>query len=289
MKFWKWFYLLRLSHVLKNLILFAPLVFSKHLVNFSDFLRTEAAFLVFCILCSAVYVINDLQDLGEDRLHPLKKTRPLAAGEIRRAQGFCLACGLLTLGFLGAWGLGKSFLIVCITYVLIQVLYSLFFKHLLFMDVSFIAFGYILRGVAGAAVIQVRISHWLLISTFFLALFLALGKRRQELMLGEEEKLFRPVLQNYRRFWLDCALFTLALGIAFVYGLYTISKDTFIQFGSHALVFTWPFVIYGLVRYLNLLYRKSLGGDPVDMILKDFPLQCNVILWILSCIWVVYR
>ncbi|MBI1870082.1 MAG: decaprenyl-phosphate phosphoribosyltransferase [Chlamydiae bacterium] len=281
--------LLRPEQWVKNLLVLASLIFSKHFWDFSFTLRVIEAFFVFCLLSSSVYILNDFFDLSEDRLHPTKCLRPLAAGRVPMGFALGLAAVLVFSSLTAAFALSKDLFWVCFSYFLLQTIYSLGLKHVVLLDVLSIACGFVLRAVAGAVVIHVELSPWLLLCTFLLTLFLGLGKRREEgLILEHQGDKVRPVLSHYPLPFLD-ALISVVTGATVVsYALYTVSPEVVQKFGTTHLIYTLPFVIYGIFRYLYLLHQRGGGDNPARVFLKDFALQMNVLVWLVACFWIIY-
>ena len=273
----------------KNLFVFAPLIFSQNIFNVPYLIKTILAFAIFCLLSGAVYILNDLRDIEEDKLHPLKSQRPLASGRLGKtpATAAFVVFSLLAVGC--AFLLNLTFFILALAYLLLQVLYSVWLKHVVILDVLLIAAGFLLRVSAGGVVIFVDISEWLLICTFLLALFIALSKRRHELVFLEKEASnHRPILQEYSPYLLDQMISVVTASTVVAYCLYTISEETVAKFGSSRLIYTVPFVLYGIFRYLYLIHKKGEGGSPESLILKDKPFLAGILLWIASVVMVLY-
>lgn len=276
----------------KNLLLFAALIFS---LNFNDedlLLRTVAAFGVFCLLSGGVYLLNDLKDREKDRLHPVKRNRPIASGRlpIRMALGAMVV--ILAAGFGAAFTLGPHFFGVAAAYFGLNLAYSFALRSRMLLDVMAIAGGFVLRAIAGAEVLvdagaDVQISPWLLMCTFFLSLVLALGKRRHE--LGAADDGHRRSLRGYSVSFVD-RLTTIAIGVTLLsYSIYSIWPDTVENFGTENLVFTIPFVFYGLARYLYLVTERDGGADPSEMLITDRGILGTVVLWSLTVLLILYR
>lgn len=274
----------------KNLFLFAALVFSQNLGVFSKSLQVFWAFVLFCLLTSGAYLINDLFDLQEDREHPLKSQRPLPSGRISRS-GATLTAVLLVAASLGfSFKLHPQFGLVAFAYFLLNFAYSAYLKHVVILDVMLVASGFVLRAVAGAVVIQAEISSWLLICTILLALFLALSKRRHEIVvLAEKSSGHRRVLGEYSPYFLDQMIAVVTASTLMSYTLYTLSPEVIRKFGTTNLKYTIPFVLYGIFRYLYLVHRQTKGGSPTAVLLTDRPLILNILIWFLT-IWIIlYR
>lgn len=274
----------------KNFFLFAGLLFSRNLFDPVLLGRVMLAFGVFCLLSGAVYLVNDLADLAQDRRHPAKSRRPLASGRLSPAPA-CLAAGVLAALSLGAalW-LGPGFFQVAAGYLLLQAGYQWALRHAVILDVFAIAAGFALRVVAGAVVIAVEASSWLILCTIFLSLFIALGKRRQELAArGGTGPSGRRVLEEYSLDLLDQMISVVAASTVIAYSLYTMSEETFTRFGTRNLVWTVPFVLYGILRYLYLIHRKGVGEEPEAVLLSDRPLLAAGLLWVLAAAFIIYR
>ncbi len=264
----------------KNLVVFAGLIFGQKLLNSADVATASAAFGLFCLLSGVVYLINDIQDQDADRLHPVKSHRPIASGalSVTTASGaaIVIAAGALSAAFL----LDRGFFWVGLSYLVLQTSYSLWLKHAAILDVLVIAFGFVLRAYAGAVVLHVPFSHWLLVMTLLGALFLGFGKRRAELVaLAGGATSHRPSLEHYSLPMLDQMISVVMACTLLAYAFYTISAETIAKFGTDRLLFTLPLPIYGLFRYLFLIHRGDSHGNPSDLLLSDRPLQVCILLW----------
>lgn len=280
---------LRVRDWVKNVFLFAPIVFSGELFNPSAQLLIWPAFFLFCFLSSSVYVLNDIMDIELDRQHPVKKNRALPSGKIsvRHAWIIFFALAFPSLAF--AFALGESFALTAVLYLLVNVAYSCLLKNVVILDVFAIAACFVIRVVAGAYVIDVPPSEWLLICSFLLALFLAFSKRRRELTLLESESAsHRLVLGKYSPHLLD-QMISIVTSVCIVgYILYTQSPATVAKFGTTELIYTFPFVVYGIFRYLYLVHRHDEGGRPAETLLTDRPLLITIFLWILASALIIY-
>jgi len=273
----------------KNLFVFAPLIFSQNIFNAPYLFKTILAFAIFCLLSGAVYIWNDLRDIEADKLHPVKSQRPLASGRLSKTSALVSFVFFSLVGLGCALLLNMTFFILALAYVLLQVLYSVWLKHVVILDVLLIAAGFLLRVSAGGVVILVDISEWILICTFLLALFIALSKRRHELVFLEEDASHhRPILQEYSPYLLDQMISVVTASTVVAYCLYTISEKTVAKFGSSRLIYTVPFVLYGIFRYLYLIHKKGEGGSPESLILKDKPFLAGILLWIASAVIILY-
>lgn len=277
----------------KNAVVLAALIFamgdSSQALGGDFFqhalLRALAATLLFCMASSAVYLMNDLRDVDLDRAHPVKRLRPLAAGQIEPGTVRLLSFALLTLSLLGAWYLDQGLAGVLTTYLLLQIAYTFGLKRIALLDIFIIATGFVLRALAGGVVIHVPISPWLLVCTFLLALFLALCKRRHELVaLTGQTGTTRPSLQQYDQGLLDALIPLTGSATLVCYGVYTLWPDTVDKFGTTHLAFTIPVVAFGLFRYLDLVYRHEQGGRPEQLLLTDPPLLATVAIYGLAVV-----
>ncbi len=275
---------------IKNFFILAPLIFSQNLFAIPLLVKSVIAFVAFCFLSSSLYILNDIRDLDEDKHHPVKSKRPLASGEINRSQAW-LAFGLLLIAsvIVSFLFLNRNFMMALLIYVVLQFGYSFGLKHVVILDVFIVAAGFIIRVIAGGFAINVHISSWLLICTLLLALFLALSKRRHEMvLLGKEAANHRPILEEYSPYLLDQMIAVVTASTIIAYCLYTFSEETMTRFGTHELIYTVPFVLYGIFRYLYLIHRKSEGGSPETLIIKDKPLLLDVFLWVVTVVMIVY-
>lgn len=271
---------LRPQQWVKNLLVLAPLLFSQNLFAPAMAVKAMTAFFLFCLISSSVYLLNDIQDREADRLHPQKRYRPLASGELQVGAALVIMVALLICALAGGVVISKTFVMILVGYWLTNLLYSTWLKHLVILDVFAIASGFILRVVGGGVAIQVEISHWLLLCTMLLALFLGFSKRRQELMLlGEEATGHRHALGEYSPQFLDMMIGIVTASTVMSYALYTVSEETVRRFHTEGLLLTLPFVIYGIFRYLYLIYHKDQGGNPTESLLSDWPMMINLCLW----------
>ena len=264
----------------KNLLVFAGLIFGQKLLIPSDVATAAAAFGLFCLFSGVVYLVNDIRDRDADRLHPKKSRRPIASGAISVGTATVFAA-VLAAGSLGAaYALDRQFFAVGVAYVALLISYSIWLKHAPVLDVLVIAFGFVLRAFAGSVVLHVPFSHWLLVLTLLLALFLAIAKRRAEYVaLAGDAAAHRPSLEHYSLPMLDQMLSVVMACTLLAYAFYTISPETVTKFGTDHLLMTFPLPIYGLFRYLYLIHRGDGGGNPSDLLLSDRPLQVCVVIW----------
>jgi 4-hydroxybenzoate polyprenyltransferase len=285
---------LRPAQWTKNLIVFTALLFGQlgahpAFLDPGAIARALAAFGIFCALSGVVYLVNDVADRDADRLHPTKRERPIASGAV--SPGLAIGAAIvLSIGALGgAWLLRPAFAAVAFAYVALQTLYSGPLKHIVIIDVLTIAIGFVLRAMAGAVAINVDINHWLLILTILLALFLALSKRRHELvLLAGGATSHRPILEEYSPYLLDQMIAVVTASTLVSYVISTVSPETVQKYHTDYLGLTVVFPLYGIFRYLYLVHQKEGGGSPADMLLNDRPLLVCVALWAASVAAIIY-
>jgi len=280
---------LRPAQRTKNLIIFGALGLGQRLLDPRSLLQATAAFAIFCVLSGVVYLINDIADREADRGHPVKMHRPIASGAlpVRVALGAAVVLGTVSLA--AAFLLRPQFGFVAAAYLGLLALYSGPLKHIVIIDVLTIAVGFVLRAAAGAIVIDVPISHWLYVLTILLALFLALSKRRHELvLLADRATGHRKILEEYSPYLLDQMISVVTASTLLAYAFYTVSPETVAKFGTDRLGLTLPFPLYGIFRYLYLVHRKEGGGSPAEMLLTDRPLLVCVALWAVTVALIIY-
>lgn len=273
----------------KNLLVFAGLLFSLGLTEPSQVLRATAAFALFCLLSGGVYLVNDVFDADRDRSHPQKRYRPVAAGRIGPATALAVGGGLVAGTCLAAFLLSTALGWVTTGYGVLLTVYSAGLKHVVIVDALMIAAGFVLRALAGVVVLGVEFSHWLLLCTILLALFLTFGKRRHELLALEAGAIdHRPILSEYSPQLLDQMIAVVTASTLMAYALYTVAPETQAKLGTTWLPLTIPFVLYGIFRYLYLLYRRDLGGNPSEHLLTDRALLVDIALWGLAVVLILY-
>ena len=281
---------LRPAQWTKNLLVFAGLVFAKKLFDPAAVLTAVEAFIIFCALSGVVYLVNDVMDRESDRRHPTKSRRPIAAGDLPVSAALVAAGVIGAVALTAAFAIGWRFGAVAAAYLGLQALYSGPLKHLVIIDVLTIAIGFVLRAVAGAVVLNVVISHWLFVCTILLALFIALAKRRHELvLLADDASSHRPILGEYSSYLLDQMIAVVTASTLIAYIFYTISPETEQKFGTTWLGLTIPFPLYGIFRYLYLVHRREGGGSPADLLLNDRPLLACVTLWVVAVVLIIYH
>ncbi|MDX9758771.1 MAG: decaprenyl-phosphate phosphoribosyltransferase [Bacteroidota bacterium] len=280
---------MRIRQWTKNVFVLSPLLFSRHLFDTTSLLRSIEAFFLFSLVASAVYVLNDIVDAEVDRSHPVKRHRPIASGALPVPVAVFAVAVIMLLAIGVAVYVHPGFAAILAAYFGLNFVYSHFLKRMVIIDVMTIAASFVLRIVAGAVVIDVPISEWLLICTSLLALFLGFSKRRHEItVLVEDAHVHRPVLLEYSTYFLDQMISLVTASTLICYILYTVDAETVSKFGSKALLYTTPFVLYGLFRYYYLVHQKQTGGDPTSEFLADAPLLVNVFLWAASVILILY-
>lgn len=272
----------------KNAFVLAALVFDRQLTHPIALARTLAGFFLFCLLSSAVYIINDIMDVEADRQHPTKRNRPIASGRLPIRAAVAAAVVMLLGTFFLAFWLSVGFGIICLVYFIVNLAYSSWLKHIPLLDVLILASGFVLRVGAGVTLITVeRFSPWLYVVTTLFALYIGIGKRRAELMLlADGAQHHRRVLEGYTLPFLDQMITIVSATTIITYSLYTFSAPNLPE--NHTMMLTIPFVLYGIFRYLYLMQVKQEGGAPEELLLRDRPLQVTILLWGLLVMVVLY-
>jgi len=275
----------------KNLFVFAPILFAGKLMDLPMLLTNILAFASFCCVSSSVYVLNDIIDVESDRVHKKKRYRPIAAGYVSIKQAKILFVFLIVLTAVLSSMLPVLFLITISAYLVNNLLYSFKIKNVVLLDVFSISIGFILRVIAGAVAIDVSVSSWMIITTIFISLFLGISKRRAELSGPNQDNLEkqRKVLSDYDVIFVDQLNTIAATGTIISYALYTVSEKAVNAFHSDKLIYTTPFVLYGIFRYLYLLHQKNLGESPTQIVTKDVPIIINSLLWLITCAVIIYK
>jgi 4-hydroxybenzoate polyprenyltransferase len=290
---WRWvgmlYIELRPHQWVKNLLVLAPLLFSKSLFNSVAIGQTAATFVLFCLVSSSVYLLNDIKDLKQDRLHPQKSLRPLASGEISVKTGGATMLLLLLTAVVGGLMIDLRVAFILLIYWVVNLLYSTWLKRQVILDVFAVASGFLLRVAAGAIAIQIEMSHWLLLCTTLLALFLGFSKRRHELLLLRDvAPSHRQVLSEYSTQFLDMMIAIVTASTVMSYAFYTVSEETVARFQTEGLLVTVPFVLYGIFRYLYLVYHRNGGGNPTYDILADPYIIADIGLWATVTALIIY-
>jgi len=274
---------LRPRQWVKNVFIFAPMIFSLHLFQSEYLGRSLLAFVLFSLVTGGIYVFNDIMDREGDKLHPVKRNRPIASGRLSATIAGFAAAALLAGTLLFIARFSRDFFLIAVFYIGLNVFYSLFLKSVVIIDTMVIALGFVLRVMIGGAVNQIVLYPWILISTFLLAIFLALIKRRQEFLKIQDlhpEQVTRKTLQSYNLGMLDQMISIATATTLISYIMYALSPDVQQKFHTAKLYYTVPFVIFGIFRYLFLAYAKGKGESPADIIYTDLPFTLNIVLWI---------
>ena len=283
--------LVRVPQWIKNFFVFVPLLFSQHLFDVDYFATTLFAFVVFCLASSLIYVINDIIDIEADKAHPTKKSRPLPAGLISKRSALIVAVVLTAVIVILLPQFNKEFLYFVTAFVLLNLLYSFWFKHIVILDVFSIAAGFSIRVLAGAVVISVPISSWLILTTMFISLFLGVMKRHSELILVAENENApsRKVLSQYSLNFADQMATVAAAGVIICYALYTVSERTVSAFGTENLIYTTPFVVYGIFRFMYLEYISNKGDNTTKIVFSDLQIIFTVLIYTITTVLIIYK
>lgn len=275
-------YSMRPKQWYKNLVLFIGLVFSLNFLNLGAWINVIAAFIIFCILSGSIYILNDIIDIEKDKNHPSKQLRPLTSGRMKISHGLFLALSFIILSLAASYFINLSFFVITIAFFILILIYSLFLKNFLIVDIIVISSGFVLRAIAGCLAISVVLSPWLIICTFLIALFLALGKRRHELIvLGDEAENHRKILGDYSPEILEQMINITTSILVMSYSLYTFFSNNIYM------MLTIPFAFYGLFRYLYLVHSHNMGGEP-EMIFKDRGMVLCIIFWVIIVLLILY-
>lgn len=266
----------------KNLVLFAGIIFSVNLLNIHMWITVIFSFIIFCILSGSEYIINDIMDKERDRIHPKKCNRPIASGKLHVSHALIFVTLMLFAALVGAYLINIQFLGISLAYFFLIIFYSLFLKHIAIVDVLTISLGFVLRAIAGCLAIKVSVSPWLIICAFMVALFLALGKRRHELILLENNASnHRKVLDDFSSEMLEKMMTIVTSTLIMSYSLYTFLTNNI------WMMVTIPIIIYGIFRYIFLVHSKNMGGEP-EMLFKDKGMLSCIVLWVTSITWILY-
>ena len=273
----------------KNLFLFLPLFFGQQILDFHKVIAVSYGFIAFCCIASSIYIINDYRDREDDRKHPVKCKRPLASGAIAPASALVL-CGLLMiLGFGLAWWIREKFLVVLAIYFLVNLSYSMGLKSIAVLDIMLLAAGFVLRIKGGSVISFVPLSQWIVVMVFLLAIFMAIGKRRDDVLLklslGTD---MRKSVKGYNLEFLNVLLALVSAVIIVAYLMYTLAPETVIRLGTYRLYYTGIFVMAGIMRYLQIIYLSADSGSPTKILYKDRFIQVTLLLWIASFFVILY-
>jgi decaprenyl-phosphate phosphoribosyltransferase len=265
----------------KNILIFLPLFFGLQFNNFHLLAKACFAFILFCLLASAVYIFNDYHDREEDRRHPQKKTRPLAAGRVTTRSALSIGIILTTVGLLGSAYLDISTLYMTILYLILNVFYTVKLKQVPFLDILIVAFGFVIRIIVGGVVTGIKVYPWIMIMTFLLALFLAMGKRRDDILLFRNNgERVRKSIDGYTVKFIDNSMVALSVVMIVSYIMHTMSSEIVSKFKTGHLYLTTAFVILGIMRYLQIVIVEQRYADPVEILWKDSLIQIAIIGWI---------
>ncbi len=285
----KFLELIKIKHWIKNVFVFAPIVFSLRLFEIDLLSREIAASLCFCFVSVLVYIINDITDKENDKNHPVKSSRPIAAGQVGIMPAMIVGCLFFAVGIAGSVFIDLRLTFILIGYLILNILYSIWLKKVVILDVFIIAFGFCLRIAAGSVAIDVRLGHWMLLAVFGLSLFLGFGKRKNEIdTLGEDSVVYRPGYSHYTSRIIDILIILSASVAALSYAFYAIDTDMTNRFSSEGLVYSVPFVLFGLFRYIYLLYCENKGANPEELAVKDWGIILAVIGWMAVIVYVMY-
>lgn len=275
----------------KNLFVLLPLLFGKHLFDAPHNLRALAGFAVFCAAASAVYLLNDVRDRAFDRKHRVKRLRPIASGRLSARAAIVAAAALLAVALPSAAAIGPGFLSTVLAYLALNALYAVLLKDIVILDVFSIGAFFLLRVQAGTFAAQVPFSRWMMLLALLLALFLGFTKRRQEIVIAgrSQAQEQRTVLSKYDILFIDQMISVCCSSIIVVYLLYAIDGETMARLGTPYLVFTVPFVYYGIFRYLYVLHRHPVTEDPTTALFSDRMMRLNLLMWAIACVLIVYR
>jgi len=281
--------LMRPHQYIKNIFIFAPIFFALKVGGTTLLYNASIAFLAFSLLASAVYILNDYCDIEDDQAHPEKKHRPLASGIISKRQAMVLMVFLSVVGSVLMFTVSSDALLIMLIYIALNIAYSFYLKHIAILDVSIIAIGFVLRLFVGSAVTDIPLSMWVVIMTFLLALFMALAKRRDDVLIYEQTgKKMRKVIDGYNLQFLDTAMVIMASVVIVAYTIYTTSLDVIGRLHSEYLYLTSLFVILGILRYLQVVLVLEDSGSPTKIIYKDHFIQGTLLGWITTFAWILY-
>ncbi len=280
--------LLRPHQYLKNLFIFAPLFFAGKVTDTLLLGKTVMAFIAFSFTASSLYVLNDYKDVNEDREHPVKRGRPLASGAVTKMEALFLMAVFFAAGTGMAFTQGTGLLLTILAYAALNVAYSFALKHISLLDVFTIAIGFVLRLYAGSFVTGIDLSMWIVLMVFLLALFLALAKRRDDLLLAGQRKNVRKSIDGYNMELVNSAMTIMASVVMVSYVMYTLSDEIISKFGTNQLYVTSIFVLFGILRYMQITFVEGGSGDPAKVLLRDRLLQLAIISWIISFGLIIY-
>ena len=283
------FTLLRPKQYIKNIFIFLPLFFVGQVTNIELFVKASLAFVAFSLSASAVYIFNDYEDIKDDRKHPKKKYRPLASGAISKNTALLLMIILFIIGFTLMAVISLKALVILSIYVILNILYSLKLKRIAVLDVTIIAIGFVSRLFVGSFAYDIQLTIWIVIMTFLLALFMALAKRRDDILIFlKSGNKTRKSIDGYNIQLVDGSMMIMSAVVIVAYLLYTTSQEIIEKFQSENLYLTAIFVIFGVMRYLQITFVEKNSGSPTETFFKDKIMQINLVLWVLSFVWIIY-
>lgn len=280
--------LIRLKHWVKNLFLFIPIFFAGQLMEWHKYLQLILGFVAFSLVASTVYIVNDLRDYSFDRVHPVKKHRPIASERVKPKQAIFVAILFISIGFSLSWFINFSFFILILCYLLLNLAYSFGLKNFSIIDIMIVSSGFLIRVYCGGVLAEVPVSHWLAIMILLLALFLALAKRRDDLLLGTANGKIRKAINQYNLEYINLCLSIFAGVIIVSYILYTLSPEVIEKFNTDWLFLTSIFVIAGIMRYLQIIYIDNNSGFPTSILFKDRFILVTIIVWLVSFCVIIY-
>ena len=283
----KYILLMRPYHYVKNLFVFAPLIFSLEFNKITHIENSLAAFILFSIAASSIYILNDIKDIEEDKNHPVKKNRPIVKGDIPIKNGLSLSLFLMTAAISLSALFNLTLMFIILVYLGINIFYSLGLKRVTILDIFIISTGFILRIFAGAVVIEVKVTMWIIIITFLLSLFLALAKRRDDVLLSGKGLDTRKNIDGYNLPFVNGGMLVMASIVIVSYILYTISEDVINKFNAEHLYLTVLFVILGIFRYMQITFVENRSGNPTMILWTDRFLQITILLWLISFLVIV--
>lgn len=282
-----YFKLFRITHWIKNFFVFIPLIFSKHLLDQNYLLQVVIGFFAFSLVSSLVYIFNDISDAESDRKHPQKKFRPIASGVISKRHAIISMFILFVLVVLISFQVNTSFILILVSYVVINIFYTLYLKNIVIVDLACISLGFLLRVIGGALIIYIYISSWLILTTLFISIFLAVMKRRSEIVLNTENET-RKVLGEYNLSFIDQISSISAACVIICYALYSVAERTVEYFQTENLVYSSIFVVFGIFRYMYLVFKKSKGENPTEIMLTDIPMITNLVFYSVTVYFIIY-
>ncbi len=282
--------LMRIHQYIKNLFIFFPIFFAMKITDTDLLYNAFIAFIAFSLTASAIYSLNDYHDIKEDKQHPEKKKRPLASGSINKSQAIIIMLVLFISGFALMSLISFKAVGILAIYVIMNIAYSFYLKHISIVDVNIIAIGFVLRLFTGSVVTDIHLSKWIIIMTFLLALFLALAKRRDDVLIFMKTgKMMRKVIDGYNLQFLDSAMAIMASVVIVAYTLYTTSPEVEARFDSEYLYLTTFFVILGVMRYLKIAFINKDSGSPTKIVSTDRFMQLILVGWIVAFTWMLYQ